>query len=397
MHSPRDNPPVAKLPFVLGDLALLATAALLAWAGPTPLDAATLLGVFACVALGAVLLVTPFLLDYSRRQDDLADDRQVAVEHLVKTAAAAAEQASIAANSLHQMSRDTLDALAAWQKRPDRDESAAAPVDLEPQLRAVQQGLTELKQKLDRPTPPPRPPDLSPVLEKQLAEINTQLNTLQTSLARVPTLSAAPTAGPEGDVPVAKKSPAKASEAKPAARRAAAKAARSEGDTPPLFAEGLLNADASLSEEDAPPLDDEPVAPKVTAPTSPPPSPQPARPSAAAPSGPGVAVDTSSPAPTKTTAKAAQATKSEDGVTRLTVTAYIGIGNKLYLRGDGPGLSPSEGVPLQFVSIGKWRWETEAATTPLKVSVWKNDETRCDELGEFALKPGQTHEATAGF
>ena len=81
----------------------------------------------------------------------------------------------------------------------------------------------------------------------------------------------------------------------------------------------------------------------------------------------------------------------------MTVTAYIGIGNKLYLRGDGAGLSPTEGVPLQFVSIGKWRWETEAATTPLKVSVWKNDETRCDELGEFALKPGQTHEATAGF
>ena len=50
-----------------------------------------------------------------------------------------------------------------------------------------------------------------------------------------------------------------------------------------------------------------------------------------------------------------------DGATRLLVTAYIGIGNRLFIRGDAPGLSPDKGIPLQFVSIGKWRWETTEA------------------------------------
>ena len=31
--------------------------------------------------------------------------------------------------------------------------------------------------------------------------------------------------------------------------------------------------------------------------------------------------------------------KTSDGTTRLLVTAYIGIGNKVFVRGEGPGLS----------------------------------------------------------
>ncbi|MDI1319435.1 MAG: hypothetical protein PSW75_04465, partial [bacterium] len=50
----------------------------------------------------------------------------------------------------------------------------------------------------------------------------------------------------------------------------------------------------------------------------------------------------------------AEAAVSSDGATRLLATAYIGIGNKLFIRGDGPGLSWDKGVPMQFVSIGKW-------------------------------------------
>ena len=34
----------------------------------------------------------------------------------------------------------------------------------------------------------------------------------------------------------------------------------------------------------------------------------------------------------------------------------IGIGNKPYLRGEGPGLSWDEGVPMNFIEIGKWSW-----------------------------------------
>lgn len=88
---------------------------------------------------------------------------------------------------------------------------------------------------------------------------------------------------------------------------------------------------------------------------------------------------------------------SADGVTRLIVTAYIGIGNRLFVRGEGPGLSPDHGVPLQFVSIGKWRWETADATATVRLRVFKNDQVACPGLGEIELAPGQQGEVTANF
>jgi hypothetical protein len=88
---------------------------------------------------------------------------------------------------------------------------------------------------------------------------------------------------------------------------------------------------------------------------------------------------------------------SSDGATRLLVTAYIGIGNRLFIRGEGPGLSWDEGVPLQFVSIGKWRWETSDATRPIKFKILKNDQEECASLPPVALEPGRQHELTARF
>ncbi len=88
---------------------------------------------------------------------------------------------------------------------------------------------------------------------------------------------------------------------------------------------------------------------------------------------------------------------SSDGATRLLVTAYIGIGNRLFIRGEGPGLSWDKGVPLQFVSIGKWRWETSDAAAPVKFKLYKNDETECAALGSRSLDPGQQAEVNATF
>jgi hypothetical protein len=88
---------------------------------------------------------------------------------------------------------------------------------------------------------------------------------------------------------------------------------------------------------------------------------------------------------------------STDGATRVLVTAYIGIGNRLFIRGDGPGLSRDKGVPLQFVSIGKWRWETGEATGPVHARLYKNDEIECATLGELTLEPGHQAEVTATF
>jgi hypothetical protein len=88
---------------------------------------------------------------------------------------------------------------------------------------------------------------------------------------------------------------------------------------------------------------------------------------------------------------------SGDGATRLVVTAYIGIGNRLFIRGNGPGLSWDKGVPLTFVSIGKWRWETSDATAAVRFKLYKNDEIECTALGESAVEPRAEKHLTAAF
>ncbi len=88
---------------------------------------------------------------------------------------------------------------------------------------------------------------------------------------------------------------------------------------------------------------------------------------------------------------------TSDGATRLLVTAYIGIGNRLFIRGAGPGLSWEKGVPLQFVSIGKWRWETAEASAPVQFKLYKNDAVECTALGAQALDAGYQQEVTAAF
>jgi hypothetical protein len=91
-----------------------------------------------------------------------------------------------------------------------------------------------------------------------------------------------------------------------------------------------------------------------------------------------------------------EAAASSDGATRLLATAYIGIGNKLFIRGEGPGLRRDKGVPMHFVSIGKWGWATNDATTPVHCELYKNDETAA-LTGEIVLYPGKHVEITALF
>lgn len=88
---------------------------------------------------------------------------------------------------------------------------------------------------------------------------------------------------------------------------------------------------------------------------------------------------------------------TSDGATRLVVTAYIGIGNRLFIRGEGPGLSWEKGQALQFISIGKWRWETSDATAPIRFKLLKNDDQECTALGQLTVEPGHQHEVTATF
>ena len=87
---------------------------------------------------------------------------------------------------------------------------------------------------------------------------------------------------------------------------------------------------------------------------------------------------------------------NEDGATRLLVGAFIGISNKLYIRGEGPGLDWDKGVPMELVGIGKWEWKTYDANTTVNCKVLINDEQWTDSEN-IAIEPNTTVETTASF
>ncbi|WP_309387676.1 hypothetical protein [Cerasicoccus frondis] len=66
--------------------------------------------------------------------------------------------------------------------------------------------------------------------------------------------------------------------------------------------------------------------------------------------------------------------KKQRGATTLIAQVLIGIGNKPYVRGTGPGLSEDEGVPMEFLEIGKWQWTAPSSDEPVTVRIYKNDE-----------------------
>ena len=67
-----------------------------------------------------------------------------------------------------------------------------------------------------------------------------------------------------------------------------------------------------------------------------------------------LAGESTAPPPVKD--KDATAQKARGGITTVIAKVMIGIGNKPYVRGEGPGLSWEEGVPMNFLEIGKWAW-----------------------------------------
>ena len=65
--------------------------------------------------------------------------------------------------------------------------------------------------------------------------------------------------------------------------------------------------------------------------------------------------------------------------TALIVNLMIGIGNKPFVRGTGPGLSPDKGVPMSFLGIGRWQWVSPDPEAPATIEVWKNDQSPMGE------------------
>jgi hypothetical protein len=551
MSLPDQTPTLPKLPFLIGDAALLGAAWYIAQRDPGPLTIHAVAAVTACVVLAAILGAIPFLTDYARKQDVALDERQRSLEALSRTISTAAEQISIAANGLNELTDLTHKNLKQAELLPhklqdkiaefnaqldnarenDREELEKEVAELRTSETdrlqsvsekvhkaigelgrleaALQQQFSSRTEQVERAhaafsktqtdaatalheayTAFTR--DLASTQSKALAEIDRKLaerTALALTALESVTRNSAPADAVVAAAPATPTPPSISATASshfeaalptpttpsgdPATDFAAPpkrvrKARREDAPPIPVASNGSeLSADAQPADasaessptppptfvEPAPvPLNTipqiQPVAPDsagpfsmdtVDSPAASPPS------SDFAPAEKTAVLDTptNSTTPNSDSAASVPATErairkraarkpvaeaaldvpfqlasdefppsedasgasaetlerviSSDGATRLIATSYIGIGNRLFIRGEGPGLSWEKGVPLQFVSIGKWRWETAEAASPINFKLYKNDNVECPGLGTLMLEPGHQQEVTAKF
>ena len=452
-----DRPRVPKLPFFISDLVLLAVAAFLITTADAIPSTASIVGIVCCAGLGAALAIAPFIADYARNQELKLNQRQHALEAMARSTAAAVEQASIAANGLNEISETTKQNLRLIDELPDKIRAARESAEKKQKTKASN-GTAELRAEIDKIRELIEAQAIAAtkameVTQKELKEARKELKKIAaTPVPTSPAPDSTPQAKPEPKPkkkPRAKKTPPPPAESSlfedfaPEVNEDAVKAGEDEpespqlppiieavawdevapsteviGDAEPIITSNLHKGAEIISDDSAKsagneevesiPADLEPTLPndEVVSDLAPELEPklQPGPIESVAPEkelpedvaannaleegNSGELLD--APAPE-------DAALSSDGMTRLTVTAYIGIGNRLFIRGDGPGLSSDEGTPLQFVSIGKWRWETDAATGPVKATLWKNDDEICSSLGEIEIGPGTQMETSANF
>ena len=391
MNLPSDTPRLPKWVFIAGYVALLVTAWLISANALHPTAGLALISIVVCVALAAVLIAVPFVTDYANRQDEALDNRQRSLQALSVTVASAAEQVSIAATGLQGIAEAAqenfskferlskaieekvaeLDSRLASTKKDDgesaaRFEAAAkkaakSAAEFEAAASKVATAVEAARAAAAAASAAAHPPEVAPVIASKISEIKPAVRSSDHPFDESggappsPHSAAAPTPAPE--LPLPDPSP---------------RAAPEEAQVPISRAE---------------PADPSPQ-PRKRSPRKPPAAPAPESPAMDSPPEEPVlapASDVSEPA------------VSADGATRIVVTAYIGIGNRLFIRGEGPGLAWDKGVPLSFVSIGKWRWETNDASSAVRFRLYKNDETECTALGEREIAPGAQQELTASF
>jgi len=89
-------------------------------------------------------------------------------------------------------------------------------------------------------------------------------------------------------------------------------------------------------------------------------------------------------------------TNHPENLTQVMVDAFIGVSNKLFIRGDAPGLSWDKGTPMDLVGIGKWEWKSQQVTQAFNCRVYINDNPEMDSA-QFEVTPGGTFSTSVSF
>ena len=82
--------------------------------------------------------------------------------------------------------------------------------------------------------------------------------------------------------------------------------------------------------------------------------------------------------------------------TYISAKIDIGFGNRLYVRGEGPGLSWDKGLPMDWAKGDLWTCSLKGATAPLIFKVLVNDLT-WNTGKDYVVEPGQSVTVTPTF
>lgn len=394
-----------KTPFVIGNILLAALAAALVFFGPEPFSMSTVLMVALCLFTGALLTLLPFLLDQfailnvqrsraaqsavnlkgalERSEGILAELREHGSENspvrlvserlpeLVQTKLAEAfgradadaakkrEQilsgiASLRAlpDALERLHDDvrTLSAHAATRER------VATGLDrLSEEIHGINVRIEELRRlRLFGPPPGNGPGETPPNEEAEEQTASTAGH-------------AAPTTTPSSEVKSRR-------EENPRGGSELHHSNTPGSNTPPL-------QHSTTGTEDPPDAEAPPVNPGEVAPEQ---SGAPEQPSSSPKEPPRAATEEKKPSP-----------RAKNRRTSVVVSAFVGIRNGVFLRGDGPGLSETDGIRLEMTGIGEWSWSGEPGE-PFTAELFLNDETPAD-LGPFTVNPGDTLKLNPSF
>lgn len=89
--------------------------------------------------------------------------------------------------------------------------------------------------------------------------------------------------------------------------------------------------------------------------------------------------------------------QSNSEVTTICVKATLGIGSKLFIRGEGAAeLSWEKGTPMQYIALGKWSWAPKNQTTPIHFKVYIDDDVPQEQPPQ-TVNPGQTYNFVPHF
>lgn len=392
--NPDPAPRLPKWIFLVIDLSLLLTAFIIVYFAKYPYAPVPLISTVACVGLAAVIGLVPFLIDYAADSAEYVQQERARIADQVQRLNAAGESLARAAAQIKAVEEAVHKTAHAAENLPYRMQEKLA--EFNQQLATAED---EEKERLGE--------ELATLRQGESERLATIADKISTATAELAALEAAA----RQQLAAAQEAAAGKFEARLHAAVAALDAKLATVSIPVAAApvvESVTVVDApapAAGPEPAERATEEPRPKKPRPPRKPRPEdtlaamsqPMPGDTPAAESSGEPATPDTPARSESiEADAPAQEASVSADGATRLLVTAYIGIGNKLYIRGDGPGLSWDKGVPMKFVSIGKWGWATDEATGPVACKLYKNDETPALS-GEVFLEPGQHVEVTALF